>query len=64
VLLLNNNFYNHESKRQIKICTVARKRNEFWDELEKKSKHVNGRSKCCEEKPAKKQSREREQKKD
>ena len=33
--MLNNNFYNHESKRQIKICTVARKRNEFWDELEK-----------------------------
>ena len=33
--MLNNNFYNHASKRQITICTVARKIKEFWVELEK-----------------------------
>jgi len=58
VLLLNNNFYNHASKRQITICTVARKINEFWVELEKYLSMVMANQNVVKKNRQKKQSRE------
>jgi len=58
VLLLNNNFYNHASKRQITICTVARKIKEFWVELEKYLSMVMANQNVVKKNRQKKQSRE------
>jgi len=58
VLLLNNNFYNHASKRQITICTVARKKKEFWVELEKYLSMVMANQNVVKKNRQKKQSRE------
>ena len=56
--MLNNNFYNHASKRQITICTVARKIKEFWVELEKYLSMVMANQNVVKKNRQKKQSRE------